>query len=303
MATTTTLPDEVLELIIRFTSGIPDLTLRIESPKTTTTLTLKLLIRERLPSDDADKRLRLIFSGKILEDATSLNQSLNLKDGRPPSPPPARSAKAEGKQPAREDGMSAAIVRRKYIHCSIGDTLSRSDLQEEAEKAEESKQALLKSLGAANGGSAASTSTASRSQGVQQTGQAPVGFDRLLQTGFSAADVATLRASFLAHLSNTHTPDTMPHGDALRRLEERWLDTDAQTAQTIGADGTTIEDDEGSALDDMFWGNIWGYFWPVGALVWGFREEGVWTRRRKIAVFTGLMINLVFGFARLTSSR
>ena len=33
------------------------------------------------------------------------------------------------------------------------------------------------------------------------------------------------------------------------------------------------------------------------------REEGVWTRRRKIAVFTGLMVNVVFGFARLTGSR
>jgi hypothetical protein len=95
----------------------------------------------------------------------------------------------------------------------------------------------------------------------------------------------------------------MPHGDTLRRLEERWLDTDTQTAQTIGADGATVEDDEGSALDDMFWGNIWGFFWPMGALIWGFREEGVWTRRRKIAVFTGLMINVVFGFARYTTSR
>ena len=292
-------PEEILELIIRFTASIPDLTLRIAYPKTTTTLALKLLIREHLPYDDASKRLRLIFSGKILEDATSLYKSLNLKDGAPATPP--RSVKAQGKQPVRDAEAAAAIVRRKYIHCSIGDTLSKSDLEDEARRAQEAKQALLKDAGrgVSSGNANATTTTIA----AQQTEQAPQGFDRLLQTGFSAADVATLRASFLAHLSNTHTPDTMPHGDALRRLEERWLDTDAQTMQTIGADGTTVEDDEGTALDDMFWGNIWGFFWPMGALIWGFREEGVWTRRRKIAVFTGLMINLVFGFARLTTSR
>lgn len=63
---TRTLPEEVLELIIRFTASIPDLTLSVEAPKTTT-LALKLLIRERLPADYASHRLRLIFSGKILE--------------------------------------------------------------------------------------------------------------------------------------------------------------------------------------------------------------------------------------------
>merc|ERR1711881_99265 len=240
------------------------------------------------------KRLRLIFSGKILEDTTSLAQSLGLKDAAAKAPPPPRSVKSQGKQPVRDTEPSASSLQRKYIHCSIGDTLSRSDLEEEARRAEEAKQALLKNLGKSGSSDSGSASIVPPSS--QQTEQAPQGFDRLLQTGFSAADVATLRASFLAHLSNTHTPDTMPHGDALRRLEERWLDTDAQTMQTIGADGTTVEDDEGTALDDMFWGNIWGFFWPVGALIWGFREEGVWTRRRKIAVFTGLMINLVFGF-------
>ncbi|KIW01278.1 uncharacterized protein PV09_07317 [Verruconis gallopava] len=289
------LPEEVLELIIRFTASIPDLTIPVLSPKTTTTLALKLLIRDRLPTEYVRNRLRLIFSGRILEDGSSLYQSLNLKDAAPPPPP--RSAKSRGKQPLRDDEDGARTVLRKYIHCSIGDVLSRSDLEEEARKAEEAKQALLQNVGQASTGSPADNGH------VPPATQGPLGFDRLLQTGFTAADVATLRASFLAHLSNTHTPDTMPHGDDLRRLEERWLDTDAQNSQQIGPDGSSIEDDEGSALDDMFWGNIWGFFWPVGAIVWGFREDGVWTRRRMIAVFTGVLVNLVFGFARLTSSR
>jgi hypothetical protein len=294
------LPEEVLELIIRFTTSIPDLTLPIESPRTTTALALKVLIRQHLPPNYASNRLRLIFSGKILEDSTSLYQSLSLKESAPPPPP--RSTKAQGKQPKRDDDYPPPMVRRKYIHCSIGDVLSKSDLEEEVRKAEEVKQALLKNL-LPSSGSTTTTTTAITQHNAQQREQGPQGFDRLLQTGFTASDIATLRASFLTHLSNTHTPDTMPHGDALRRLEERWLDTDAQNSQSIGADGGGAEDDEGTALDDMFWGNIWGFFWPMGALVWGFREEGVWTRRRKIAVFTGVMVNVVFGFARLTSSR
>lgn len=54
----------------------------------------------------------------------------------------------------------------------------------------------------------------------------------------------------------------------------------------------------------MLWGNVIGFFWPLGALVWGGREEvGVWTERRRVAVLMGVIVNLVFGFARVSSAR
>jgi len=59
-----------------------------------------------------------------------------------------------------------------------------------------------------------------------------------------------------------------------------------------------LDDDEGAALDDFFWGSIMGFFWPIGAL-WGYRENGIWTQRRQMAVYAGLMMNLAFGFFRL----
>lgn len=95
----------------------------------------------------------------------------------------------------------------------------------------------------------------------------------------------------------------MPHGSALLALEDRWLDSSAtdNAGASDGAAGGFDDDEGGSALDDMLWGNVMGFFWPIGAIVWGFREEGVWTRRRAIAVFTGVMVNLVFGFARVSS--
>jgi hypothetical protein len=295
-------PEEVLDLIIRFTASIPDLPLIITSPRTTTFLGLKIQIREHLPADLSGNRLRLIHAGKVLDDTSAL--SIFLKGHKPPPPPPSppKSSKSKGKEPIRDDESrfsTPGFSQKTYIHCSIGDALSAQELENEATLARSTEQKLLstveplspKSTQDSNNGRAPPSTTTPR----------PQGFDRLLTTGFTPQDIATLRASFLTTLSHTHTPDTLPHGDALRLLEDRWLDSSANDTQT--ADGTAIDDDEASALDDMFWGNVFGFFWPIGAIVWGFREEGVWTRRRQIAVFTGLAVNLVFGFARLSSSR
>jgi hypothetical protein len=55
---------------------------------------------------------------------------------------------------------------------------------------------------------------------------------------------------------------------------------------------------EEGGLDDMLWGYLTGFFWPLGGLVWGFREEGVWARRRQVAVVMGVVLNAAFGFMR-----
>jgi hypothetical protein len=297
------LPEEVLDLIIRFTASIPDLPLAIASPRTTTFLALKIQIREHLPAELSANRLRLIQAGKVLNDTSSL--SIFLKGNKPPPlpPPPPKSSKAKGKEPIRDDDSRSSTpgpFQRIYIHCSIGDALSPQELEEEATLATSTQQKLLLNLEPLSSKTATRQDVSSGTP-ISTTTPRPLGFDRLLSTGFTPQDIATLRASFLTTLSHTHTPDTLPHGDALRLLEDRWLDSSANDTQT--ADGTALDDDEASALDDMFWGNVFGFFWPMGALVWGFREEGVWTRRRQIAVFTGLAVNLVFGFARLSSSR
>jgi hypothetical protein len=297
------LPDEVLDLIIRFTASIPDLPLSIASPRTTTCLALKIEIREHLPAEHSAKRLRLIQAGKVLNDTSPLSIFLKGHKPAPPPPPPPKSSKAKGKEPIREDDSRSStpgLSQKIYIHCSIGDALSAKELEDEAILATSTQQKLLANLEPLSSKTTLNQDTTS-STPISTTTPRPLGFDRLLSTGFTPQDIATLRASFLTTLSHTHTPDTLPHGDALRLLEDRWLDSSANDTQT--ADGTALDDDEASALDDMFWGNVFGFFWPIGALVWGFREEGVWTRRRQIAVFTGLAVNLVFGFARLSSSR
>jgi len=326
-------PDEILQLIIRFTASIADLPLTIERPRITTTLSLKGLIRQHLPPTLSSNRLRLIHAGKVLPDTTPLSTSLNLNNANTRQVPPPPPSRGKGKEPVRgESGGIGPPPPRIYIHCSIGDSLTATELSTEASEATELEEKLTRSLAprrqsstgtlaeAASGWLRASglpgftptapsgaTATAGGSS-ASTTTPAPRGFDRLASAGFTQSDIAGLRNTFRAHLAQTHTPDTMPHGDALLALEDRWLDSSANEDGSGaglgggGGGGGGFDDDaEGSALDDMFWGNVFGFFWPIGAIAWGFREEGVWTRRRAIAVFTGLCVNLVFGFARLCS--
>jgi hypothetical protein len=327
MASTSSLPEQLIYLIIRFTASIPDLPLPIPSPHTTTTLSLKQLIRTNLPETHASSRLRLIYAGKVLGDTSPLSVSLRL----PPPPQPPREgtynehgpgSKSKGKQPIRqvstpteEERIEAQRVAKKYyIHCSLGDALSPADLDAEATSAQASEIALQKQYESAQPStsprrpsSGISEQDGGRRRGSSTTTSAPQGFDRLLNSGFTAQEVASLRSHFQTNLSYTHTPDTMPSFSEMRAMEDRWLDstaTDPSPALAGGGEeagwgaGFTVEE---GGLDDMLWGYLTGFFWPLGALVWGFREEGVWPRRRQLAVVMGVVLNAAFGFMRWSS--
>ena len=85
---------------------------------------------------------------------------------------------------------------------------------------------------------------------------------------------------------------------------------DADTPDDVVHDGnihddtttTNADPDAGSdtSLDDILLGTVLGFFWPIGALVWGLREENVWARRRQVSVLTGVLLNLAFGFSKIT---
>ncbi|EYE99832.1 DSC3 family protein, partial [Aspergillus ruber CBS 135680] len=292
-----------LLLTIRFSASIPDLYLDVQTPETTTAAGLKQLIRAHLPFHLSTHRLRLIYAGRGLEDATALTISLRL----PPPPPPKvnkdESAKDKGKEPVREQP-------RVYIHCSIGDIiLSESDLAEEAAAA----STLLRKRQDSSGGEyEAKKQREKQKQQVSTTTPAPRGFDRLLTAGFTAAEVTALRSQFMAVQSVSRTPDTMPSGAELRELEDRWLDEGTTTVSDamgtgVGARGAGGDgDDDGSfgtgsrgAIDDMLWGTVMGFFWPMGCAMWLRREEGVWSWRKGLAVFVGVVVNAAFGAMRI----
>ncbi|MCJ1305928.1 hypothetical protein MMC08_008745 [Hypocenomyce scalaris] len=274
--------EELLQVVIRFTASIPDLPLTIDAPATTATVALKRQIRTRLPQELSNNRLRLIYSGKVLPDTATLTTALRL----PTAPPPATTPKDKGKTPLRRP-------QTLYIHCSISDPLTPEEIAAEA---------VL-----------ATTTTPIPTQspivhdGVQSTTTtpAPRGFDRLLTAGFTPVEIASLRSQFLAIQAHTHTPDTMPSASEMRTLEDRWIDDTNSAAPTLGGEGGAGWGDDaegdGSGLDDMLWGNIMGFFWPIGAVVWLLREEGVWSKRRQIAVVTGVLVNVAFSVLRVTS--
>lgn len=127
-----------------------------------------------------------------------------------------------------------------------------------------------------------------------------MGFDRLLTAGLSPAEVASLRSQFLAVQAHTHTPDTMPSGAEMRVLEERWLEAGTPAnGGGGGAGGGGMDDEGGGGLEDMLWGNVMGFFWAVGAIVWLVREEGVWSKRRQVGVVTGVLVNIAFCMLRV----
>ncbi|CAO2651254.1 Nn.00g095510.m01.CDS01 [Neocucurbitaria sp. VM-36] len=334
MSNATGLPEQLVYLIIRFTASVPDLPLSVNTPRTITTLSLKQLIRQNLPPDHASARLRLIYAGKVLTDTSPLSTSLKLPP--PPSHPPPRDkpyddtgpgSKSKGKQPLRETpavqyGTTTDIpseAKKYYIHCSLGDALSPSELASEATLAQnteislksqyETSEASSSQRGPSSTSAIESSDTHRRRSSTTTAPQSQAqGFDRLLSSGFTAAEVASLRSHFQTNLSFTHTPDTMPSPAQTRVLEDRWLDSSANdpSASLTGADGTGTGDAgwgagfavEEGGLDDMLWGYMTGFFYPLGSLVWGFREEGVWTRRRQVAVVMGVLINAIFGFMR-----
>lgn len=310
-------------LIIRFASdSIPDLALSISPIASTaiaasglaqptlshTVLALFPQIRAHLPLALQRRRLRLIVAGRILDASERIDQALRLK--------------GKEKQGLQDEGKKKEAV---YVHCVIS-----SEDVENGEKALEQERAAAAAVldqfdtlawpeadtrasttfvhstpSSALGQNDATTARTSAQQDQDDNAQ-PQGFSRLLSTGFTAQDVATLRAQFRAMTATRYTPDTMPDANALLRMEERWLNSTesglpATTAASGGNDegGGDEEDTTSAALNDMLLGIMAGFFWPVGAMVWGLREEGVWSRRRGWAVLGGVGVNVAFGVIRL----
>lgn len=310
--------NDPLYLTVRFSASIPDLRLDIDYPEITTAAGLKQAIRTRLPKSLSSHRLRLIYAGRGLEDKTPLSVSLKL----PPPPPRFSKATSNSEHNAASQDDTApkqdkgkAPVREPppiYVHCSIGDIiLSAADLAAEAavvstlHNQDDSQNHEDEDFGKSghqhqHHGDGQSSSTV----------PAPRGFDRLLSTGFTAAEVTALRSQFMATLSVSRTPDTMPSGAELRELEDRWLDegSSAMTAggPVAGGEGVSFTDDDGGfgtssrgAIDDMLWGAVMGFFWPIGCAMWLRREEGVWSWRKGLAVFVGVVVNISFGTMRI----
>ncbi|KAA8565344.1 hypothetical protein MFRU_045g00470 [Monilinia fructicola] len=274
-----------LHITIRFADSIPDLLLDIPTQNNLTGVGLKHLVRSKLEPPASQRRFRFIYGGKFIRDDDFLTAILKV-----PTPPP-RAIDAKGKGKDVEP-----LPARVYINCSIGDdVLSPSEIDAETIAAtsalSKSKKEQLPEGASTSLGIPASSTTV-----------APRGFNRFLSAGFSPAEVNQLRLQFQSIQANIHTPDTMPSPDTLLRMEDSWIDNNAGNGGSGVEGGFDFGDDGmGSGLDDLLWGNIMGFLWPLGCVVWVLREPGILSSRRQIAVFTGFILSITFGFLRVLS--
>ncbi|RKF62877.1 DSC E3 ubiquitin ligase complex subunit 3 [Erysiphe neolycopersici] len=281
---------ETLYLTVRFTNSF-DLLLDIAEPNHTTILALKHTVRQKLDAPLAQHRFRFIFSGKLLKDDDILSEVLKLPHSYSHSHSHPHTQTTDH---SRKGKAVEILPQRTFINCSIGDVLTSAELSAEADAAtlslNRSRERIQTQTGSGENFDLRKTTTTS-----------PRGFDRLLSTGFSPAEVNQLRLQFRSIQQSIHTPDTMPSPSTLLRMEDAWIDDNSGNG--AGSSGFDFGDDGlgGGAIDDILWGNIIGFFWPLGCIGFLMRESGVWSRRRKVAIFTGFILNMAFGILKVMS--
>lgn len=276
----------ILYLTVRFTNSF-DLLLDIAEPNHTTVLTLKHTVRQKLDTSLAQHRFRFIYSGKLLKDDDILSEVLKL-------PHSLSHSHNQTTDHSRKGKAVEILPPRIFINCSIGDILTSAELTAEADAA---KLSFNRSREHAH-----SQSRLGDDFDLGKTTSAsPRGFDRLLFAGFTPAEVNQLRLQFRSIQLSIHTPDTMPSPSTLIRMEDAWIDDNSGNGAS--SSGFDFGDDSlgGGAIDDILWGNIIGFFWPLGCVGFLMRESGVWSRRRKVAIFTGFILNMAFGILKVMS--
>lgn len=261
-----------LLLTIRFTASIPDLDLDIAAPSTTTGIALKVLIRSHLPLNYSTCRLRLIQAGKIFKDTLLLSTTV-----KQPAPPP---PSTKGKEPE-------LLPQRIYIQCAVGDVLSPTELAAEAAAA----VAYAPDLSAPS----------ASSQAARTVTPSPRGFDRLQSAGLTAPEISSLRLQFRSNQRGIHTPASMPSSPTLLLMEDAWIDSNAAPAGPGGQLDFGGDELAEGALDDFLWGNVMGFLWPLGAVTWLVAGGEVLSQRRKIAVFTGVLMSFMLGVFKMLS--
>lgn len=272
-----------LNIIIRFTNSlsasdqVTDLSIPLsinydvdDVNKLVNVVWLKTTIRNKVPQC-ANKRLRLIYNGRVLNEKTDfkkevLKPQLNLD--------------------------------QIYIHCVIGDELTKEQLAQENQ-------------------------LDNRPQEVS-TNPEVIGFDRLLQQGFSQDDITDLRRQFLLIYGTDSTAST--GGDIadveedehrqnrLRQLEERWIEStsnneaaaneqtpltqDGDQAQAATTPSQPMDLDESRVNEDLLLGFCVGVFLGIVAVVFLLADDSVFNKRQKMSIIAGLFINFSLAIVR-----
>lgn len=294
-----------------------------------TTSYLRHAIRSKYP-ECLSRRLKLIYSGRILnhktdfykeviepvkrlweqEDAEDAEQRLNSPENSSSNANKQEEGSSEGHVLGGSvDSTSKVDNHNIYIHCVVGDELTRKELEQE-ERLDNQPQ--------------------------EQTTSNSVGFDRLLLQGFTEDDVRDFRRQFQTLYGNSSTGDQQDHGgiadleeqeqrqSEMRQLEDRLVEnmfstgvaenTANDAARGSGAGtGTAPENDdtdpttpnvapsldlEENANEDLLLGVLLGIFLGAVALLFLLIDDSVFNKRQKMAIVFGLIMNFMFSVVR-----
>ncbi|EJU06064.1 hypothetical protein DACRYDRAFT_73335 [Dacryopinax primogenitus] len=285
-------------ITIRFTEGVPDLTLRIQEHDAIRDI--KKQIREYRPQLK-NRRLRLIYLGRLLTDGIIFYDWLATLEERQRRAAPqafatelrevlvdgAASTDLKGK--GRQKSKDAKDEEITWLHCSIG---AEMEVDGEEERAQTAQIAPLR------------------------------GFDRLANAGFTPEDIEVMRRQFYASRGETLESEDREGDDAeehARALEEQWIDDiDNQVAAadpfSDGAEGegvymTTLQ----GLLTGFFFPLMPFYFMrqPPPPTMFTERELNpdtpfpdlvptvIFSRRMQVAIILGLVANISYAFLRM----
>lgn len=192
---------------------------------------------------------------------------------------------------------------RIYIHCLVGEKLTSSQLAEERELDKRPQQVT--------------------------TAPQVVGFDRLLQQGFSQEDVNDLRRQF----REVYLPEALQNMNAgdvtdveeeearqqlIRQIEERWIESTINgntpgepsniVTTSAGAEDDTgviappvrasAELEESNHNVDLVLGMLIGAFLGVVAVIFVLLDDSFVNKDRRWAIYAGVMANLMYAILR-----
>lgn len=196
---------------------------------------------------------------------------------------------------AEEEGL--------YIHCVIGEELTVEQLEQENQLDNVSQQ--------------------------RTTAPEVIGFDRLLQQGFTQEDIDDLRRQFqLIYGANLPTgPRTDQINDLeeeehaqnnIRQLEERWIESTVNTTEGIPTTTTNsgeapatvpnadpqapaqplsdLDDTHGN--EDLLLGLLVGVFLGVVGLIFILGDDTMCNKRQKMSIIAGVVLNCMFAIVR-----
>ncbi|KAH9924351.1 DUF2407 ubiquitin-like domain-containing protein [Epithele typhae] len=263
-------PPPTKDLTIRFTEGIPDLTVQVAEKDTVTDV--KNSIRQARP-DLADRRLRLIHAGQLLADSTQLYSRIASVEQRRRRPTSSAGSSNDADNRSEEAAASSAPT---WLHCSVGPKLQDGETDE----------------------------------GRMQTAQLkPLrGFDRLSAAGFSEADIANIRLQFHTHSAGDYLDqefdDQEDFDEHARQLEEQWIDSldGGNSASLANSQPATTQFHNGIVLG-FFFPLIPVFFFRATkpAIFWDDDSEyetvsqPVFSRRMQMGIVVGFLLNALFG--------